>query len=54
MRPDRRDDAEWEVEQLGMFHPEITLSQLRQTFPFGAAELEHKLLGELEMAGLGE
>lgn len=54
VRLDRLDDAEWEVEQLGMFHPEITLNQIRQTFPFATAELKGKLLHELETAGLGE
>ena len=54
VRLERLDDAEWEVEQLGMFHPEMTLSHIRQTFPFSTDELKQRLLQELEMAGLGE
>lgn len=51
---DRQDDAEWEVEQLGMFHPEMTLTHLRQTLPLSDTRLMDELLGDLRAAGLSE
>ena len=46
------DDAEWEVEQLGMFHPEITVLQVQQNLPISDSNLMERLLVDLRKAGL--
>lgn len=51
---DRQDDAEWEVEQLGMFHPEMTLTHIRQTLPLSETKLMDEFLDDLRAAGLSE
>ncbi len=50
----RTDEAEWEVEQLGMFHPEMTLTHIRKTLPIVNAELMERFLENLRTAGLEE
>lgn len=49
---DQLDDAEWEVEQLGMFHPEMTIQQVQQNLPIVDTELMERLLNDLREAGL--
>jgi len=51
-RLERQDDAEWEVEQLGLFHPEVDLQHLQQTLPITDRELKERLLQDLRAAGL--
>ena len=50
----QQDDAEWEVMQLDMSHPEITLSQIQQTLPISDIEHMDKLVNDLRSAGLAE
>jgi tetratricopeptide (TPR) repeat protein len=54
MQLNRQSDAEWEVAQLGMSHPEITMSHLRQVLPISDTELEDRLLNDLRSAGIAE
>ena len=49
---DQLDDAEWEVEQLGMFHPEVTILQVQQNLPITDSDLMDRLLNDLRKAGL--
>lgn len=51
---DRVDDAEWEMEQLGMFHPEVTLTHIKRTLPLSNVELMDGLLDDLRIAGMNE
>jgi len=48
------DDAEWEVTQLEMSHPEFTLSHLQTLFPITDKELLEKFVSDLKAAGLPE
>jgi adenylate cyclase len=50
----QQDEAEWEVMQLEISHPEITLSHLQQTLPISDAELRNRLLTDLRSAGISE
>jgi len=54
MRLDQQDDAEWEVMQLDISHPEITLSHMQQTLPISDNELRNRLLNDLRSAGMAE
>ena len=49
-----QDDAEWEVQELEVLHPELTLSHLRQTQPLSDAELQDRFVRDLRAAGLAE
>jgi adenylate cyclase len=54
LRLGRRDDAEWEVEQVVMADSGLTLSQLANTLPFeDPSDLDH-LLDDLRQIGLPE
>lgn len=50
----RKDDAEWEAEQISMLHPTETVSHNRQSMPISNAELKEKILDDLRKAGLPE
>ena len=50
----QQDDAEWEVTQLEMSHPEFTLSHLQQVLPITDTELRDRLVSDLRSAGLAE
>ena len=50
----QQDDAEWEVTQLEMSHPEFTLSHLQQVLPITDTELLDRLVSDLRSAGLAE
>jgi len=50
----QQDDAEWEVMQLDVSHPEITLSHLRRTLPISDTELMDRLVNDLRSAGVPE
>jgi adenylate cyclase len=50
----QQDDAEWEVAQLEMSHPEFTLSHLQTIFPMTDKELLEKFVSDLKAAGLPE
>jgi adenylate cyclase len=50
----QQDDAEWEVVQLEISHPEFTLSHLQQVLPITDTELRDKLVSDLRSAGLAE
>jgi len=54
VRLDLQEDAEWEVEQLDMFHPEATILNLARSIPISNTELRARLLGDIESAGLAE
>ena len=51
---DQQDDAEWEVTQLEISHPELTLSHLQQVLPITDTELRDRLVSDLRSAGLAE
>ena len=50
----QQDDAEWEVEQLVVTYPDITLSHLQQVFPITDTELRGRLVSDLRSAGLAD
>jgi len=50
----QQDDAEWEVMQLEMSHPEYSLSHLQQVLPITDTELRDRLISDLRSAGLAE
>ena len=54
MQLDQQDDAEWEVEQLVVTYPDLTLSQLQQVLTITDTELRDRLVSDLRSAGLPE
>ena len=48
------DDAEWVITELGMEHPEITLSHIQDTMVVSDKELERRLIEDLRAAGMAE
>lgn len=54
IRSGRRDDAEWEVENIRVLSPAVTLGYLRNTFPIRNPEQMTALLADLKQAGLPE
>lgn len=48
------DDAEWEITQMQMTHPEFTYSHLQKTMPIGNKQLFDRLFTDLHKAGLTE
>lgn len=50
----QQDDAEWEVDQLGMSHPQFTLSHLKAILPIQDKKLLEKFVSDLTAAGLPE
>jgi TolB-like protein/class 3 adenylate cyclase/Flp pilus assembly protein TadD len=48
------DDAEWEITQMQMVHPEYTYSHLQKTMPIGNKQLLDRLFNDLRKAGLTE
>jgi TolB-like protein/DNA-binding winged helix-turn-helix (wHTH) protein/Flp pilus assembly protein TadD len=53
VKQNRIEDAEWEVEQLKLVRPGISLSEMRYMLP-QKAELLQELLGDLKAAGMPE
>jgi len=51
---DRRADAEWEIEQVRVMAPDITISQLKKTSAIDDPELLNRLVTHLREAGLPE
>ena len=48
------DDAEWEITQAQMAHPEFTYSHLQKTVPIGNKKLLDRFFSDLRTAGLTE
>lgn len=48
----RLDDADWEVEQVLISNPELTLAQVRDSYPFKRPEDMQRLIDGLHKAGL--
>ena len=48
------EDAEWEVTELEMFHPEITISHMQRLLPIRDEDLRDRLLSDLRTAGLSQ
>jgi adenylate cyclase len=48
------EDAEWQVMQLGVTNPEVTVSHVAEYYPFGSQTLRDAMLGDLKTAGLPE
>ena len=54
VRLDRLDDAEWQVTELEMRHPEITLSYWEDMHPLVDPEVRKRLSTDLRTAGMSE
>ncbi len=54
IRLGRLEDAEWEVSQLEISMPGITLSHLEQTFPMPEGEHRTRFFDDLRKAGMPE
>ena len=54
MQLGNREDAEWEVTELELQHPEINLTYLRNGLALQAPELREKLFDDLRAAGMAE
>ena len=52
VRLGRLDDAEWEIEQLGILRPGNTISHLTNTLPYENKDQMHAFLEDLQKAGL--
>ena len=50
----RMDDAEWEIAQMQMAHPEYTYPHLQKTVPIGNKALFDRLFNDLKKAGITE
>ncbi|MDH3469614.1 MAG: tetratricopeptide repeat protein, partial [Gammaproteobacteria bacterium] len=51
---DRLEDAEWEVMQLEVTNPEVTLSHLNSVLVIADTELLNRLMNDLRSAGMAE
>jgi adenylate cyclase len=51
-RTDRLEDARWAIEELLVLHPTVSVSRLREAFPFKDPEQLERLLHALRNAGL--
>jgi len=52
IRMNRKNDAEWEVEQIETYHPDVTLANLVTTLPFEKEAILQSLMTDLRSAGL--
>ena len=51
---DQQEDAEWEITELEVSHPEVTQSHLHRLLPIRDEELRNRLLDDLRAADLTE
>jgi len=52
VRLQQREEAEWEIKQINLNHPEVNLSMLETTLPYEHKQTLHALLNDLQKAGL--
>jgi len=52
VRMNRKDDAEWEINQVMTYHPDVKLSNLSTTLPFENTDVLDKLKTDLKAAGM--
>jgi TolB-like protein/DNA-binding winged helix-turn-helix (wHTH) protein/Tfp pilus assembly protein PilF len=52
IRMHKKDDAEWEIDQVETYHPDATISNLETTLPFEKEDILQNLKTDLRKAGL--
>ncbi len=54
VRLNQQDDAEWEIEQVRVIEPNVSLTHVASRAPFGDEAMRDRLLADLRHAGLPE